>query len=133
MNKTVKFITSIIEVLLGAGLMIGGRMEIVNEFLSGMGTGLLIVGTLQLIRLFRYKTDKTYQENVDIAANDERNKYISMKAWSWAGYIFVMINAVATLILSVLGQYALLSYTTGSICLILILYWVSYLVLRRKY
>lgn len=133
MRKKVKFITTIIEILLGIALIIAANISTLDEFWSGMGTGLLMVGALQLIRQIRYKTNETYRQDVDIAVSDERNKYIAMKAWSWAGYLFVLIAAVATIALKIAGYDQLVTITSGSLCLILVLYWVSYLFLKRKY
>ena len=54
-----------------------------------------------LWKQFRYRTDKDYREAIDTQNNDERNRYISLKAWSWAGYLHLMIAAVAAIILMV--------------------------------
>jgi len=133
MRRKVKFVASIAEILLGIALILAETFTAMDSFWSGMGTALLFVGILQLIRHIRYKTNKTYQENVDIAVNDERNKYIAMKAWSWAGYLFVLICAVAAIVLKVLGYEELVFFASGSCCLVMILYWVCYLVLKKKY
>lgn len=128
-----RLITNIIEIVLGLSLFICALAGLLDEFWSGMGAALTAVGVLQFVRHIKYKTDAEYKENVDIQANDERNKYISMKAWSWAGYIFVLIAAAAAIASKILGQDTLTSLFCGTICLILVLYWLAYLVLRRKY
>ena len=56
-----------------------------------------------------------------------------MKAWSWSGYLFVMIAAAASIGLKVAGQDQLSIAAGGSVCLLITLYWVSYLFLSRKY
>ena len=99
----------------------------------GMGGGWLICGILQLIRHIRYIKDKNYRENFDIETNDERNKYISSKAWSWAGYGFVLISGIASIVLLIANQRVFASVTSGSICLVITLYWISYLYLKRNY
>ena len=66
-------------------------------------------------------------------ANDERNRFLRNKAWAWAGYLFVLVSAVLSIGLKLLGQ-DLLSVAAGlAVCCITLFYWVSYLVLRRKY
>lgn len=131
--KNKRLVASIVEIVLGAVLMGTGFAGLVDEYWNGMGTALLVVGALQLFRQIRYKTNAEYRESVNVEAADERNKYISMKAWSWAGYLFVMIAAVASIALKIAGLDDYVSIASGSVCLIILLYWVSYMILRKKY
>lgn len=133
MRKNKRLIANIIEVVVGAALAVLGYCGILDSFWSGMGTALIIVGGLFLIRQIRYRTNDTYKENVDVEISDERNKFLRIKAWSWAGYTFVMISAIGTISLKVAGLEEYMMITSGAVCLMLILYWVSYMILRRKY
>ena len=72
-------------------------------------------------------------QKMEIEANDERNHFIRNKAWAWAGYLFVMIMAVATIVFKIIGQDTLMMFASGSVCLVLVLFWVSYHILKRKY
>lgn len=128
-----RFIASIIEIILGIILIILGCLQVVDSYWTGMGTASVTVGVLQLIRQIRYKADKEYKENVDVAVKDERNRFLAMKAWSWAGYVYVLLCAVATIVLKIAGYDVLMRLTSGSICIILLLYWISYWMLRKKY
>ena len=114
-------------------MIICSILNILDEFWSGMGVAILIVGVLQIIRIIRYNTNADYKEAVNVATKDERNKFLSMKAWSWAGYLFVMIASVSTIILKITGNDDYMMLASGCVCLILILYWVSYSILRKKY
>ena len=133
MKNIKRLIASIVEIAVGAALLICHFAGLVDEFWSGMGTALIVVGALFLIRQIKYRTNETYRESVDVEVNDERNKYISMKAWSWAGYLFVLIAAVGAIVLKIIGQDQLVFFASGSVCLIVVLYWLAYMVLRRKY
>ena len=121
--------------LLAAGLvLIGlGFAEIVDEFWSGMGSALLVIGIIRLLRFYRLKKNDGYREKMETAQTDERNQFIRMKAWSWAGYLFIMVTAIATIIFRILGQDLLSQVASYSVCLMLVLYWVSYFVLKKKY
>ena len=121
------------EIVIGIILAACGYTGIIDEYWGGMGTALILVGAIMLFRQIRYKTDEVYKENVDVQVNDERNKYLRMKAWSWAGYLFVMIAAFATILLKIIGfdQYAFVA--SGCVCLMVTLYWLSYWILNRKY
>ena len=122
-------------VLLVAGLvLIGlGLAEIVDEFWSGMGSALLVIGVIRLLRYYRLKKNDAYREKMETAVTDERNQFIRMKAWSWAGYLFIIVTALGTIIFRILGQDLLSQVASGAVCLMLVLYWVSFFVLKKKY
>lgn len=133
MKKNMRFIANFIEVVIGLILSVCGHMDIIDEYWSGMGTALVFVGCIMLFRQLRYKTNTEYKEKVDVAVNDERNKYLRMMAWSWTGYFFVLIAAFGTIIFKILG-YDLYSLAAGcTVCLLIALYWISYLILKRKH
>lgn len=133
MSKSKRLIANIIEIAVGIGLSVCGYAGIIDEYWGGMGTALVVVGCLQLFRQIRYCTSDSYKEEVDVQANDERNRYLQMKAWSWAGYFFVMIAAFASIILKIMGYDQYVYFASGSVCLIILLYWISYVILRKKY
>ena len=122
-------------VLLAAGLLLIGLgcAEIVDEFWSGMGSALLVIGVIRLLRFYRLKKNDSYREKMETAQTDERNQFIRAKAWSWAGYLFIMVTAVATIIFRILGKDLLSQVASYSVCLMLVLYWVSYFVLKKRY
>ncbi len=120
-------------VLIGAVLLAASWMGWVEDFWSGMGAGLMLAGGIQLIRLQRYRRDPQYRDKMDVEMKDERNKFLSMKAWSWAGYLFVLIAAVGTIVLKIVGKDELMMMVSGSLCLVLVLYWLCWLYLRKKY
>lgn len=132
MNKK-RWIASITEIVLGAILWICGVLGVIDSYWSGMGAGLLGVGTVFLIRQIRYNTNTEYKEEYDIEAADERNRFLAVKAWSWAGYSFVMIAAVGSIVSKLVGREDLMMFCSGSVCLIVLLYWLSYVILKRKY
>lgn len=128
-----RIIASILEIAMGIGITICGMAGILDEYWSGMGTALIVVGALQAARIIRYKVDADYRENVDVQTRDERNKYLGTKAWSWAGFYFVLIAAVGSIVLKIAGMDGYSVMAGGCVCLIILLYWVSYLYLRKKY
>ena len=128
-----KLIVSIIEIIVGGALLISSLFGVVDEFWSGMGTSLFIIGVIFLSKNIKYKTNEEYREKLDIETNDERNKYISLKAWAWAGYIFVLLGGAGTIIFKLIGKEDIMMMSSASVCLIMILYWISHTVLKKKY
>lgn len=124
---------SIFWVITGAVLFACGVLEIIDSFWSGMGGGLIGVGMIRIIQYVKYRKNPEYREKVEIESKDERNQFIAMRAWAWSGYAFVMINAVGTIAFKILGNETLSRFCAYAVCLVLVLYWISYLILRRKY
>ena len=89
--------------VVGAVLIALSFAGVVDEFWNGMGSGLFIVGLIQVIKQLRYRNNEEYREQVDIALDDERYKYIANKSWAWAGYLYVMIAAVGSIVLKICG------------------------------
>ena len=131
--KIKSYLVSIFYIVLGAILIGLGFAGKVDEFWNGMGSALLVIGVIQLIRRYRLDKNEAYREKVEIETNDERNRFIRNKAWAWAGYLFVMIMAVASIILRIFEQALLSIATSGAVCLMIVLFWGSYIFLKRKY
>ena len=131
--KIKSYFVSIIYLLIGVILIGLSFAGMVDEFWNGMGSALLVMGVIQLIRRYRLDKNEAYREKIEIETNDERNKFIRNKAWAWAGYLFVMIMAVASIVLRIFEQNLLSIATSGAVCLMLVLFWCSYYFLKRKY
>lgn len=127
-----RIVMYILWIALGTALVVLGVLNKVDSFWSGMGSALIAVSILRLVQMLRLRSD-SYREAVEIEANDERNRFLRNKAWAWAGYLFIMIAAAATIVLRVVGQDLLSMAASGAVCLMVVLYWVSYLILRKKY
>ena len=131
--KVKTYFVSIIYIIIGAILLGLGFAGKVDEFWNGMGSALLVIGVIQLIRRYRLNKNEAYREKMEIENNDERNKFIRNKAWAWAGYLFVMIMAVASIVLKIFKQDVLSIAAGGAVCLMILLFWGSYFFLKRKY
>lgn len=129
-----KLALSVFWIILGAVLLGLSVAEVLDSSMyAGMGGGLIAVGALQVARNLRYRKDPDFREKIDTEANDERNRFIRMKSWSWAGYIVVLVEGVGAIVALVLGKRELQLALSYSVYLILVAYWISYLVLSRKY
>ncbi|MBQ5865219.1 MAG: hypothetical protein IIW56_00900 [Oscillospiraceae bacterium] len=133
MKNHKRLIANIVEIAIGIILSVLGYMGMIDEYWTGMGTALIVVGIIFMIRLIRYQTNAEYKDTVDVEVNDERNRYLRLKAWAWAGYMLVLICAFASIIFKLLGNDQLSVMSGGCVCLLIVLYWGSYLILRKKY
>jgi uncharacterized membrane protein len=124
---------SIFWIVLGAALIACGAAGVLDEYWSGMGGAFVAVGAVQIIRYVRLSRNEAYRERIETDSKDERNRFLGGKAWAWAGYLFVIIAAVASVGLRIAGKDELSLMASGSVCLMIVLYWGSYFYLRRKY
>ena len=126
-------IFAIIWLVLGLpliGLSIAG---LVDSFWSGMGSALVVIGACRLLRAHRLNKSEEYREKMETFETDERFHFLRAKAWSWAGYLFVIIAGVAVIAFKALGMDAASMAASYALCLLLVLYWGSYFVLKKKY
>ncbi len=129
-----KLALNIIWIVLGAVLFVLSAAEVLDSsYYAGFGGALIGVGILQIVRIIRYRKDPGYRERIDTEVSDERNSFLRMKSWSWAGYIVVLAEAIGVVAAMILGRETVGLVLSWSVCLILVAYWVSYLILKRKY
>ncbi len=134
MYNNKKLALSIFWVLLGIVLIGLSVMEVLdNSIYAGMGGALIGVGILQIVRIVRYKRDAGYREKIDTEIDDERNKFLRMKSWSWTGYVVVIAEAIGSVIAMVMEQHQVQMILSYSVCLMLVVYWIAYLICSRKY
>ena len=126
-------IFSLIWLGLGLPLMGLSVAGLVDEFWSGMGSALVVIGACRLLRAHRLGKSEAYREKVETFETDERFHFLREKAWSWAGYLFIIIGGISVIVLKVLGQELLSLAASYAVCLMLVLYWGAYFVLKKKY
>lgn len=124
---------SVFWVVLGGVLAALELMGQVDTFWGSMGFALLMIGLLQVVRFVRYQRNADYREKVDVQNGDERNRFLANRAWAWAGYWFVLIASLSSIVFKLVGREELMMLSSGAVCLMLLLYWGCYTVLKRKY
>ena len=133
MKNVIRIVAHIICILLGGTLFVLGITEVMDEFWGGMGSALIAVGVIRTVQFIRLRKDQKYREKMEIEATDERHRFIRNKAWAWAGYLFVLIVAVSAIVFYLLGQDVLSVAAGCAVCILVLLYGISYLILRKKY
>ena len=126
-------IFAIIWLVLGLpliGLSIAG---LVDSFWSGMGSALVVIGACRLLRAHRLNKSEEYREKMETFETDERFHFLRAKAWSWAGYLFVIIAGISVIVFKILDMETVSQAASGAVCLLLVLYWGAYFVLKKKY
>ena len=123
----------VVYIIIGVLLSVLSFVSIVDEWWQSFGVAIFIVGIVDIIRYIKYRRNVEYKEKVDLSNSDERNRFLSMKAWSWAGYMFVIISGIGVIGFQIAGLRVWSIACSYCVCLIMILYWISYAILKRKY
>ena len=131
--KSKRIIYHICLLCIGVTLIVLAVLGKVDEFWNGTGSGLMIVSAIQLLRQYRLNKNEAYREKFETAISDERNHFIRSKAWSWAGYLFIIITALSVIGFKLAGNDLLSQAAAGAVGVMLILYWASYWALQKKY
>ena len=120
-------------IIFGITLIFFGILEVIDSFWSGLGGGLIGAGAAQLYKHIRYNKDEAYREAADTAKTDERNHFLANKAMSWAAYLFMIISSLGTIVARFAGYRELSAFLGFAVCFLMVLYWLCYLYLKKKY
>ena len=107
-------------------------MENGNEFLSTFGLVLVVMGIARWRNYRRItKTEETIKQQ-EILETDERNVAIVQRAKNTAFNLFVIILAVAIIVFQFLNLVQYVQILFGAMCLLLVIYWIGYWVIRKR-
>jgi len=103
-----------------------------NDFISAFGFAMIIMGLVR-IRNYRIITkDENTIKKHQIIETDERNISIIRKAKSSAFSIYLVLMGAAVIILSLCNMHDVSKYISYSVCLLVVIYWISYWVYQKK-
>ena len=103
-----------------------------NSFFSSFGFALVVIGIVQ-IRNYRIITkDEESIRKREIAESDERNISIANKAKSYAFAIYVVVACVSVILLEIANKTDLAIILSATVSLLILVYWISYFIIRKK-
>ena len=107
-------------------------MPLPDDFLSSFGVAMVVVG-LARVRNYRRitKTEETVR-NQEITETDERNLEIINRARSAAFSIYLLLLAAGVIVLSLFGLHEVSKWISFAVFLLVLIYWICYLVYRKK-
>ncbi len=129
-----KLVLSVFWAIMGIALIVLSITEVLNSpIYAGIGGSLTAVGIHQAIRNLKYRKDPDYRKKVDTEIQDERNSFLRMKSWACAGYIMLFVEGIGAIAAIILNQRTIQLILSYSVCMLLAAYWISYLILSKKY
>lgn len=129
-----RFYIALFYITLGLILVIAaylGKFE--NYFISSFGIALLVMGVIRTIRHCNITKDAQSIRQQELAETDERNLMISERAKSWAFSFSILLAGLSVIVLSLLGYHDLAQPFAWFVCLMTLLYWICYHIVKRKY
>lgn len=119
----------------GITLVILSALEIIpgDSYWAGFGGGISGVAAVRLYLGIKYRNDSEYARKIDISNSDERTVFIANKSKSWAFYATVIGEAVAGSVLFSTGYTALGQVCYYTLCGMCLVYWITYMILNKKY
>ena len=131
--KNKRLVIGIVYITIGLLVSVLSFTLVIDDWWQSFGVAIFIVGVADIFRYRKYVTNAEYREKVDLSNNDERIRFLSMKAWSWAGYMFVLVAALGVIAFQIAGLRVWSMACSFCVCLVMVLYWISYMVLNKKY
>ncbi len=120
--------------VIGAALILLQFIGSVNgEISSCFGVAFAVCGVVRIIQYIRLISDKDRMEQREIAEKDERNIMLWTQARSWAFGIYTILSGGAILVLYMLNMEFAGQIIAYALCSLVLIYWVCYMILRRKY
>ncbi len=103
-----------------------------NSFLSSFGFALIVIGIVH-IRNYTIitKNEETIRKR-EIAEMDERNIAIANKAKSVSFIIYVILACVCVVILELFNKTQLATVLSSTVCVLILIYWISYWIINKK-
>ena len=103
-----------------------------NSFFSSFGFALTVIGIARIRNYFLITKDEETITKVQIAENDERNISIANKAKSVAFLAYILVVCTSITILYALNKTQLAFILSGTVCFLLLVYWISYWIISKK-
>ena len=104
-----------------------------NQFFFSFGITLIVMGILRLIRHRKVTKDEAAIRRQEVAETDERTLMMAEKARSWAFTYSILIAGIAVIVLSLLGKHDAAQPFAWFVCGQVSLYWVCWLLARKKF
>lgn len=122
------------DVILGMAMAVLGFAGIIeNDFFQSFGAALAVAGIVKLIQYIRIIKNEKVMEKYETSAKDERNIMLSMKAKSTAYTIFILLAAVAIIVLSIFNMHYVVNTIAYTVCGLVLIYLICYYIFRRIY
>ncbi len=129
----IRLFVAISYVILGiAMIVVFNIIKTDNGFFSSFGFALTVIGIARIRNYFLITKDEETITKKQIAENDERNISIANKAKSVAFIAYILVVCTSITVLYALNKTQLAFILSGTVCFLLLVYWISYWIISKK-
>ena len=129
-----RLIVAVSYILLGLVLVAVDLMgQTDNYFYASFGFALVIMGLLRIFRHRKITADERSIRQQELTESDERTRMIAERARSWTFSLTVTLSGAVVLVLSLLGYHDESLPFAWLVCGMVTIYWICYLIIRKKY
>ena len=97
---------------------------------------MVVFALMGILRLFQYRkitrNDQSMRKQ-ELAESDERTRMIAERARSWAFSLSITGSGIVVIVLSLLGRHEEALPFAWYVCGMVVLYWISFVIIRKKY
>ena len=104
-----------------------------NTYPLSLGIAFVIMG---ILRTHQYRKDTKDEKTIrqkELVETDERNRMMLERAKSWAFSFSVFFAGDMVIILSLIGKHEVAQIFAWFLCGMIVLYWVCWNIIRKKY
>lgn len=129
-----RLIVAVSYILLGLVLVAVDLMgQTDNYFYASFGFTLVIMGLLRIFRHRKITVDERSIRQQELTESDERTRMIAERARSWTFSLTVTLSGAIVLVLNLLGYHDESLPFAWLVCGMVTVYWICYLIIRKKY
>ena len=104
-----------------------------NYFFFSFGFALVIMGILRILRHLKTMRDDQSLRKQELAESDERIRMIAERARSWVFSLSVTGAGILVIVLNILGHHDAALPFAWYVCGMVVLYWICFSVIGKKY
>ncbi|MBQ4346991.1 MAG: hypothetical protein IJC39_00905 [Firmicutes bacterium] len=124
---------SVCFVILGAIMMAVLFNAGSDGFLSVFSVVLVVSGAARIRKYLLILKNKDLLIKMETKETDERNVMLVDKARSIAFFAYIILSCVGIMFFHATGRAQQANIISSMLCIMLVIYWLSYFVLRKKY
>lgn len=130
----IRLFTAISYIIIGIALIIVFNIvKTENNFLSSFGFALVMIGVVNVRNYCLITKNEDTIKKHQIAESDERNIAIANKAKSVSFIIYVILACLLVIVLEILNKTQLAMTLSATVCFLILIYWISYWIIRKKF
>ena len=128
----IRMYVAITYTVIGILMIIAANVLKADDTVSAYGLIFTVFGIARLRNYFLITKNEESVRRREVAETDERNVSIINRARSVSFLVYVLAAAVTVIVLSLLDMQEAVQWVSYSVFALLLIYWISYFVIRKK-